>query len=186
MFVSTEGLVGHSEPGGLPLTFASDLCLAECADENGQPVPDGVSSARVLVTNLHNLTQPLIRYDLTDRFTPAGPSPQGFLRATVDGRADDFFRYGQVIVHPSVLITALLVAPEVQEYQVRQTAAGADIAVIARAGLDPEALTREVERELARAGLPGAVVTIRLAGELPRDARTGKTKRFVALDGRAG
>jgi hypothetical protein len=30
------------------------------------------------------------------------------------------------------------------------------------------------------------VVTIRLAGELPRDARTGKTKRFVALDGRAG
>ena len=38
MFVSTEGLVGHSEPGGAMLTFASDTCLAECVDEDGQPV----------------------------------------------------------------------------------------------------------------------------------------------------
>src|SRR5256885_2361012 len=76
MFVSTEGLVGHSEPGGTVLTFASDTCLAECADD------------RVLVTNLHNLTQPLIRYELTDRFTPAGTSPGGALRASVEGRAD--------------------------------------------------------------------------------------------------
>jgi phenylacetate-CoA ligase len=28
MFVSTEGLVGHSEPGGQVLTFASDTCIA--------------------------------------------------------------------------------------------------------------------------------------------------------------
>jgi hypothetical protein len=66
-FVSTEGLVGHSEPGGMMLTFASDTCIAECVDEAGRPVPDGTASARALVTNLHNLTQPLIRYELTDR-----------------------------------------------------------------------------------------------------------------------
>ncbi len=69
-FVSTEGLVGHSDPGGLVLTFASDTCIAECVDEAGRPVSDGTASARVLVTNLHNLTQPLIRYELTDRFHP--------------------------------------------------------------------------------------------------------------------
>src|SRR5262249_5758907 len=79
MFVSTEGLVGHSEPGGTVLTFASDTCIAECTDDEGRPVPDGVASARVLVTNLHNLTQPIIRYELTDRFTPAGTSPGGAL-----------------------------------------------------------------------------------------------------------
>ena len=37
MFASTEGLVGHSEPGGTVLTFASDTCLAECTDDEGRP-----------------------------------------------------------------------------------------------------------------------------------------------------
>jgi phenylacetate-coenzyme A ligase PaaK-like adenylate-forming protein len=73
MFVSTEGLVGHTDPGGLVFTFASDTCLAECVDEAGRPVPDGTASARVLVTNLHNLTQPLIRYELTDHLTTTAP-----------------------------------------------------------------------------------------------------------------
>ena len=136
MFVSTEGLVGHTEPGGRVFTFASDTCLAECVDEAGRPVPDGTASARVLVTNLHNLTQPLIRYELTDRFTPAGGSAGGFLRASVEGRADDVFRYGTTSVHPSALATPLLRAAAVREYQVRQTPRGADIAVVADAGLD--------------------------------------------------
>ena len=74
MFATTEGLVGHSEPGGDVLTFASDTCIAECADEANRPVAPGTPSAKVLVTNLHNLTQPLIRYELTDQFTPAGPA----------------------------------------------------------------------------------------------------------------
>jgi hypothetical protein len=95
-FVSTEGLVGHSEPGGMMLTFASDTCIAECVDEAGRPVPDDTASARVLVTNLHNLTQPLIRYELTDRFTPADASAGGFLRASVEGRSEDIFCYGDI------------------------------------------------------------------------------------------
>jgi phenylacetate-CoA ligase len=74
MFVSTEGLVGHTEPGGLVFTFASDTCIAECVDEAGHPVPDGTASARVLITNLHNLTQPLIRYELTDGSPRPGPA----------------------------------------------------------------------------------------------------------------
>jgi hypothetical protein len=85
MFVSTEGLVGHSEPGGTVLTFAGDTCLAEYTDDEGRPVPDGVASSKVLVTNLHNLTQPIIRYELTDRFTPAGTSEGGALRASAEG-----------------------------------------------------------------------------------------------------
>jgi phenylacetate-CoA ligase len=72
LFASTEGLVGRSDPGSPLLTFASDMCIAECVDDEGRPVPDGVTSSRVLVTNLHNLTKPLIRYELADRLTPAG------------------------------------------------------------------------------------------------------------------
>ena len=76
-FVSTEGLVGHSEPGGPVLRFAADMCLAELVDDDNNPVPAGVPSAKVLVTNLHNFTQPLVRYELTDRFTSPHATPAG-------------------------------------------------------------------------------------------------------------
>ena len=178
-FVSTEGLVGHSEPGGLVLTFASDTCIAECVDDACRPVPDGTASARVLVTNLHNLTQPLIRYELTDHFTPAGPSAGGFLRASVEGRGDDVFRYGAIIVHPFALTTALLRAGQVREYQVRQTARGADITVVADAGLDDAALEAAVEQSLRQAGVTQPQVTISRAEAIARDPRTGKVRRFV-------
>jgi phenylacetate-CoA ligase len=178
-FVSTEGLVGHSDPGGLVLTFASDTCIAECVDDAGRPVPDGTASARVLVTNLHNLTQPLIRYELTDRFTPAETSAGGFLRASVEGRREDVFRYDTTIVHPFALTTALLAAGSVREYQVRQTARGADITVVADAGLDEAALTAAVEHSLRQAGLTQPQVTINRAEGIARDPRTGKARRFV-------
>ena len=179
MFVSTEGLVGHSEPGGGLFTFATDACLAECVDDAGRPVPDGTASARVLVTNLHNLTQPLIRYELTDRFTPAGISDRGFLRGSVEGRSDDVFRYGATSVHPSALATPLLRAAQVREYQVRQTARGARIAVVADAGLDEAALAAAVEQSLRQAGVTEPHVTISRAEAIARDPRTGKVRRFV-------
>jgi phenylacetate-CoA ligase len=178
-FVSTEGLVGHSDPGGLELTFASDSCLAECVDEAGRPVPDGTASARVLVTNLHNLTQPLIRYEVTDRFTPADASPGGCLRASVEGRRDDVFCYGTTTVHPFALTTALLRTGQVREYQVRQTDRGACITVVADDGLDDAALAAAVEQSLRQAGVTQPHVTINRAEAITRDPRTGKARRFV-------
>jgi phenylacetate-coenzyme A ligase PaaK-like adenylate-forming protein len=181
MFVSTEGLVGHSEPGGTVHTFASDTCIAECADEEGRPVPDGVPSARVLVTNLHNLTQPMIRYDLTDRFTPAGTSAGGALRASVEGRTDDVFRYPEASVHPFVLGASLLHAPAVREYQIRQTERGADIAAVIDGDFDPAAVMAAVERSLREAGLAGPQVGLRQVVKLDRDPMTSKIRRFVPL-----
>jgi phenylacetate-CoA ligase len=189
MFASTEGLVGHTEPGGQVFTFATDTCIAECVDDAGQPVPDGTTSSRVLVTNLHNRTQPLIRYELTDRFTPAG-ADAGFLRATVDGRADDGFRYGDLTVHPSALTTALLQTTAVREYQVRQTPRGVTLAVMADTDFDHGALAAEIERSLRQAGLTEPEVSISCVDAIPRDPLTGKAKRFVpngaATAGRSG
>jgi phenylacetate-CoA ligase len=182
LFVSTEGLVGDSEPGGTEFTFASDTCIAECVDAAGNPVPAGTASARVLITNLHNLTQPLIRYELTDSFTPAGPGEGGYLQASVEGRADDIFRYGAVSVHSSTLARTLLRAAEVQEYQVRQTARGADIAVVARAGLDSTALAAAAEDDLRQAGVTAPHVTISPVQAIDRDPRTGKARRFLPVD----
>ena len=178
MFASTEGLVGHTEPGGKLFTFASDTCIAECVDD-ARPVPDGTTSARVLVTNLHNHTQPLIRYELTDRFTSAGVNAAGFLRATVDGRADGGFRYGDLTAHPSVLTTALLQTPAVREYQVRQTPRGVTVAVMADTAFDQAALGAEIEQSLRQAGLTDPEVSISCVDSIARDPLTGKAKRFV-------
>jgi phenylacetate-coenzyme A ligase PaaK-like adenylate-forming protein len=181
LFASTEGLVGHSEPGETVLTFAGDTCIAECTDEGGQPVPDGVASSKVLVTNLHNLTQPIIRYELTDRFTPAGTSEGGALRASVEGRSDDLFRYAEASVHPFVIGAPLLHAPAVREFQVRQTERGADIAAVIGGDFDPSAIVAAVTRSLRQAGLPRPQVGFRRVGALDRDAMTSKARRFIPL-----
>jgi len=181
MFVSTEGLVGHSEPGGALLTFASDNCLAECVDEDGQPVAHGVPSAKVLITNLHNLTQPLIRYELTDRFTPAGTSPGGALRASVEGRSDDLFRYGGVSVHPFAIGAPLLHAAAVREFQIRQTERGADIIAVIDGDFAPSAVVAAVAWSLRQAGVTRPQVGFRRVGALDRDPMTSKVRRFVPL-----
>ena len=184
MFVSTEGLVGHSEPGGTVLTFAGDTCLAECTDDEGRPVPDGVASSKVLVTNLHNLTQPIIRYELTDRFTPAGTSEGGALRASVEGRSDDLFRYAEASVHPFVIGAPLLHAPAVREFQIRQTEHGADIVAVIDGDFDQSAVAAAVEQSLRQAGLARPQVGFRRVGALDRDPMTSKARRFIPLSAR--
>jgi len=179
-FVCTEGLVGHSEPGESVMTFASDMCLAEPVDDDNNPVPPGMPSAKVLVTNLHNLTQPLIRYELTDRFTrtPATPEP-GWLRASIDGRADEVFQYGSVAVHPHVIRSILASESAVCEYQVRQTGSGIHVACVTSGPLAAPALAARLEHALRQAGLTAPQARIRLAEAIPRDPRTGKVTRFI-------
>jgi phenylacetate-CoA ligase len=181
-FTSTEGLVGHSEPGGTVLDFASDMCLAELVDHDNRPVPAGTSSAKVLLTNLYNHTQPLIRYELTDRFTrhPADPG-SGQLRATVEGRADDTFRYRSTTVDPLVIRTVMVRTPAALEYQVRQTSAGIDVAVVASGPLDHAVLGAALVDSLRTAGLPDPQVHIRRVPDIARHPETGKARRFIPL-----
>ena len=179
-FTSTEGLVGHSEPGGTVLSFASDMCLTELVDDDNQPVPDGTPSAKVLLTNLYNHTQPLIRYELTDRFTrhPADPG-SGQLRATVQGRADDTFRYGTTAVDPLAIRTIMVRTPAALEYQVRQTSRGIDIDVVASGPLDHAALAAALAHSLRAAGLPDPQVRVRQVPDIARHPETGKARRFI-------
>jgi phenylacetate-CoA ligase len=181
-FTSTEGLVGHSDPGGAVISFASDMCITELVGDDNQPVPDGTPSAKVLLTNLYNHTQPLIRYELTDRFTrhPADPG-RGHLRATVEGRADDTFRYADITIDPLVIRTVMVRTPAALEYQVRQTCRGIDIAVVAHGQLDRAALASFLERHLLAAGLPGPHVRVREVPDIARHPETGKAPRFIPL-----
>ena len=177
-FASTEGLTGRSDPGGRVLTFATDMCITELVNADNQPVSEGAAADKVLVTNLHNLTQPLIRYELTDRFVRHPDDPAGRLRATVDGRADSVFRYGDVAVHP-ITFSVLVGAEAITEYQVRQTQRGVIIDVVANGHLDTPGLRDAVGHDLARCGLKTPEVTIRAVASIERHAETGKVVRFV-------
>jgi phenylacetate-coenzyme A ligase PaaK-like adenylate-forming protein len=48
------------------LHTASNMSIIEVVDRDGNPVPDGQYGDKVLLTNLFNYTQPLIRYEIDD------------------------------------------------------------------------------------------------------------------------
>ena len=182
MFGSTEGLVGTSDPDDTVITFNSDACTVELVDERGEPVPEGSPSARVLLTNLANRAQPLIRYEITDRFVRApAAKDHGHLRARVEGRADDVLRWGETEVHPLVIRSVLVKTPAAQDYQVRQTPAGIELAVLASEPLDLDGLRRELGSALAAAGLRSAEVVTRSVRAFERNPETGKLRRFIPL-----
>jgi phenylacetate-CoA ligase len=181
-FASSEGLVGVSEPNETVLTFASDHCIVELVDERDRPVPLGVRSAKILVTNLYNRVQPLIRYALDDSFVREPERcDRGHLRATVEGRSDDILCYGTTSIHPLAIRAVMVKTPAVAEYQVRQTARGIDVAVVADGRLDPAWLGERLRVALADAGLADPVIGVRAVPSLQRQPGTGKLRRFVPL-----
>jgi phenylacetate-coenzyme A ligase PaaK-like adenylate-forming protein len=181
-FASSEGLVGSSPPGEPEIALATDLAIVELVDEANRPVAPGVPSAKALVTNLFNRTQPLIRYELPDRFVRLPDTEaHGHMRVSVDGRADDLLRFGDVVVHPLVVRSVLVSRAEIVEYQVRQTPRGVDVDVVAPGGTDEAALARALEAALRGAGLHGAEAAVECADAISRDPSTGKARRFVPL-----
>jgi len=182
-FGSSEGLIGASAPGEEALTFASDGCIVELVDEDDQPVPPGEPSASVLVTNLFNLTQPLIRYRMEDRFIQQPPAEDhGHLRATVEGRAAEMLRWGDVVVHALAVIEELDRTAGVADYVIRQTPTGVDIDVVATGELPGDIISEHIREALGTAGFGKAQVALRVVSGVPRDPRTGKTARVVPLE----
>jgi hypothetical protein len=94
---------------------------------------------------------------------------------------DDIFRYGGgIVVHPIVFRSQLGHERNIVEYQVRQTASGAEISICTLGPVDTEALARATQLDLAAAGLRDARISIRAVDSLDRQ-QTGKLKRFISL-----
>jgi phenylacetate-coenzyme A ligase PaaK-like adenylate-forming protein len=100
-------------------------------DREGRPVPEGTASSSVLLTNLANFIQPIIRYDLGDSvtFLPEPCACGSSLPAIrVEGRRDDTIclertdgRLEPVI--PLALCTAIEERAGVYRFQVLEEAA---------------------------------------------------------------
>jgi phenylacetate-coenzyme A ligase PaaK-like adenylate-forming protein len=107
-----------------------DWVILEAVDREGRPVPEGTASSSVLLTNLANFIQPIIRYDLGDSvtFLPEPCSCGSPLPAVrVEGRRDDTIclersdgRLQRVI--PLALCTAIEERAGVYRFQVLEEA----------------------------------------------------------------
>lgn len=112
------------------LHLHADWLVLEAVDAELRPVPPGELSDTVLLTNLANRVQPLIRYNLGDRvlFSPDPcecGSPLPALR--VEGRTNDTLTFpavdgGTTQVLPLALVTVVEETPGVRRCQIIQTA----------------------------------------------------------------
>ena len=72
-----------------------ELAFLEVVDADNQPVPDGTPGSKILLTNLYNLAQPIIRYEIDDIVTMSAERCEcGSLLPLVkkvEGRAKDQF-----------------------------------------------------------------------------------------------
>jgi phenylacetate-coenzyme A ligase PaaK-like adenylate-forming protein len=162
-----------------------DLCIVEAVDADGTPAPPGEASARVLVTNLYNPVLPLIRYEVTDELRiRTGSCPCGCSFSRIEdpqGRLDDLFTYpGGTVIHPHLFRSVLGREISVIEYQVRQTADGADIKIVTNDDLDARLLARRFEDALSAAGLERPSATVEVVPFIERNT-SGKLRRFDPL-----
>lgn len=123
----------------------SDWVIVEPVDENYQPVEPGKPSHTVLLTNLVNRVQPIIRYDLGDSITMyplSDPCPCGkhFPSMKVEGRTNDILklvnaRGKRIPIPPLAIATEVEEVPGVHRFQVIQTQPSA---LALRLEIDPE------------------------------------------------
>jgi phenylacetate-CoA ligase len=168
---------------GAGLHVCEDEVVLERVDDAGVPVGPDEPAARTLATGLANRTFPFIRYDLGDQvewLPGACECGSAFARvADIGGRRDDDFRYASIAVPASAFRHVLGTHPQVSEYQVTQTVAGADVLIVGDPGLD--ALKTSLIAALRRHGLPDPTVEIGVVDRIPRHHATGKLKRFIPL-----
>ncbi len=173
------------------LHLNDDWVLMEPVDAQDRPVPVGTASHSVLLTNLANRVQPLIRYRLGDSVTmhpddcACGNHRPSF---TVEGRCDDTLQFPNAagdVVHlsPMAVTTALEEGADVHRFQLRQTAPDAlelrlDVSLCA----DPAAL-RAASLEALRRYFVAQGLSVRLStsDEAPViDPRSGKLRQVVS------
>ena len=170
--------------------------IVEVVDEDNRPVPPGMLGSKVLLTNLVNHIQPLIRYELSDAIElEAGDDPSGrpFDRISrIDGRSDDVLvlparRGGDVAVHPYRLRAPFVRLLDVVQYQVVQRAEELVVRIVVRDTAPPdlpETVRRVVEGALAAAGARFPVRVEAVDAIARESGHAAKVKLVVSAAGR--
>lgn len=166
----------------------TDWATLEPVDSSFKAVPKGQVSHTVLVSNLANRLQPVLRYDLGDSVLErpdSCPCGSPFPAIRVQGRAADLVRFagreGQDVAMPPMVFYALLdPVPGVDLYQVVQTAPDVLRVRLAISG-DPAAVWPRVEEDLRgllqRHGL--SHVRVERDDEAPEQTSGGKVRPII-------
>lgn len=181
-YASTEApgiAIGSRDHVGMHV--CEESIVLEVVDDSGRAVEPGEPGSKVLLTNLVNRAQPLIRYELSDSVVLArGPDPSGrpYARvARVDGRSDDILRFpgskgGEVAVHPYRLRAPFSALLDVRTYQIVHEPEALRVRIVPRASAPADLSERvrvAIERELAAAGAAPAAIRVEPVSEIERD-----------------
>ena len=174
----------------------ADWVILEPVDRDYRPTPPGEPSHTVLLTNLANRVQPIVRYDLGDSVT----SVAGVCRCgnslpvvRVEGRSDDMLALdaadgSKVHLSPLALTTVVEDAMPSERFQIVQTAP-ARISVRLEGSECGErdarwaAVKHALQAYLAQQALGNVRVTLDRREPL-RDQRSGKLREVIAGAGR--
>jgi phenylacetate-CoA ligase len=189
VYASTEtGLIAADCDRHVGLHVYEDYVLLEAVDADGRPVPDGQPRS-LLLTNLWNFTQPIIRYELSDLVTiDSGRCGCGrtFRRlVALDGRSDDVLYLpardgGEVAVHPLAIRSPFAALAEVRQYQVVYDEQLA-VRAVPREGVLPERMAATIRAvlgaKLAELGVAPLSIEVEAVTAITRDAgHSGKLK----------
>jgi len=169
---------------GEGMHVADDLVILEPADADGNVVPYGQPADRLLLTNLFNLEQPLIRYDMADAVTISDePCECGCAHrriTSVHGRINGAFQYDNGVAVPRVALEqTVLAASGVANFLVAKTPGGVDVSVVTDGSSDLAQLRTELIDVLRRHGGAESDVVVREVGSIERLSR-GKCRQFDA------
>jgi phenylacetate-coenzyme A ligase PaaK-like adenylate-forming protein len=171
----------------------ADWMALEPVDRDYQPTPEGLPSHTVLLTNLANRVQPVIRYDLGDSvIARASPCPCGnpLPAILVEGRRDDVLSMAapdgtRVRLLPIALVTIVEEAIGMRRFQIVQIGVE-DLALrlprdrSASRLAEFVAVSAALRRYLAWQSLTNVRVSLAEEPPLP-DKRSGKLREVVAL-----
>jgi len=164
----------------------TDWVVFEPVDEDYQPVDPGTPSDTVLITNLSNRVQPIIRYDLGDSITlyeERCPCGSAFPIMEVGGRQGDVLQFEtdegeEVPIFPLSLSSVVEEVPGVHRTQIIRTA---PTTLQVRFEVTPDAteeevwthIEQEIQSFLRTHGI--SPITVEAASEPPqREERSGK------------
>ena len=170
----------------------SDWFTIEPVDEDYRPVAPGVTSHTILVTNLANRVQPLIRYDLGDRVKLAStPCACGnrLPAITVEGRAGDLLSFGSpdgrvVQILPLALGTVIEETSGVGRFQaIRTGPAALSVRLEVEQDADAAQVWQAVDRRLHEFfAAQGIAVSVEHSAERPAaDPRSGKFRQIWSV-----
>ena len=168
------------------LHINEDLVIVEPVDEAYRPVPPGHYGEKLLITVLFNYTQPLIRYELSDRVrlasSPCSCSMPYALIDGIEGRTEEVLEFparsgGTVSIHPLVFDQILDTVPAEQWQVVQERNRLVVLLSGVREGFQDQTITESLRRELETQGAVEPMIEVNRVSTIPRGL-TGKALIF--------